>query len=154
MSEYKEGTYLATVNQAGVIKVGEKGTACAAVQYSYEDGETTKNITGRFFLTAAAVNNSIEKLYNSGFRGTSFSELSNPDKWVGATCEIVIKKRPHEGKDYFEVAFVNVPGSNKFAFLAPQEVRAELGNLDIALAAFAAKNGVKLGGEKDFSLED
>lgn len=148
----KPGTYVASVIEAGIAK-SKNGTPQAVIQFSYDDDGTPRKITGYFALTEKAIDHTVDKLFNAGFRGKSISNLGDPASWTGRQCEIVLNEETYENKKVLRVSYVNEPGANKFNFIPPTQVQAELGHLDVVLGAFAAKKNIKLG-TQDYSLED
>jgi hypothetical protein len=141
--------YIARMVTAGIQKSTNSETMNAVVEFKY-DGD--KKITGYFALTPKAIDYTVEKLFNAGFRGKSLSQIGDPNRWIAKDCEIVVKDEEYNGKVYTKIAYVNEPDSNKFAFIEPSKVHADLAHLDSALAAIAKKRNLKLDhAEDDFS---
>jgi hypothetical protein len=102
---HPEGYFDAEIVDHGITK-SQSGTEQVAVKFQTDHGY----ITGWFPLTDKAIEYTVEKLQNMGFRGRSFSMLNDGRCLAGHRCNITVAHEEYRGNTNARVKRVNPEG--------------------------------------------
>jgi len=100
------GIFDAVITDHGFGTSKKKGTPQLTVGFDTEAG----HITGFFYLSPAAIEQTAEKVKAMGFKGSKWEDLQDGTALKGNKCVITVKHDTFEGRTLAKVEWVNEEG--------------------------------------------